>query len=215
MQFSSGLTGVLDSIVAPLSASVSDVTFLLRSDAMGFAGAVMDTFTFHAVTATLQLLTASSTNHPTLNAGTLYWLEAVAPASFGNDSINWYYTSPPVMGTVEVENPIPAVLTGQQISAFAVLGADTPEPSTLWTVALSLALLCTTTSENLRSIRRFGGADPLVGPVWLRPCCTVLQHLSFFSARKDFHAAAMSCWTVQRCADRIALRIKRPGSVTR
>jgi hypothetical protein len=141
MQFSSGLTGVLDSIVAPLSASVSDVTFLLRSDAAGFAGAVMDTFTFHAVTATLQLLTASSTNHPTLNAGTTYWLEALAPISAGNDSINWYFTSPPVMGTVEVENPIPAVLTGQQISAFAVLGADVPEPSTLWTVALLLALL--------------------------------------------------------------------------
>jgi hypothetical protein len=46
------------------------------------------------------------------------------------------------MGTVEVENPIPAVLTGQQISAFAVLGADVPEPSTFWTVALSLAALC-------------------------------------------------------------------------
>jgi hypothetical protein len=102
----------------------------------------MDTFTFHAVTATLQLLTASSTNHPTLSAGTTYWLEALAPTSLGN-SISWYFTSPPIVGTVEVENPIPAVLPSQQLSAFAVLGTDVPEPATFWMVTLALAALCT------------------------------------------------------------------------
>ena len=141
MQFTSGLSGTVSSIVAPLSASLGDVTFSLRTDIGGFAGIVIDTFTFHGVTGMPQLLTASSTNHPQLIAGTLYWLEAQAPIpSIQTQSVNWYVGVPSMNGTVEVENPVPAVLTNQSISAFAVLGT-VPEPSTLGVSGLALVLL--------------------------------------------------------------------------
>jgi hypothetical protein len=142
MQFTSGITGTVSSIVAPLSASLADVTFQLRSDAgVAGAGLLLDTFTFHSVTGTPQLLTATSMNHPQLTAGTLYWLEAVAPApSAQSQSVNWYYAAPAVNGTVEVENPVPAILTNQSISAFAVNG-DVPEPATLCATGLALVLL--------------------------------------------------------------------------
>src|SRR5260370_451547 len=43
MQFMSGLSGSVDSIVAALSGSLSGVTFLLWSDAAGMAGITLDT----------------------------------------------------------------------------------------------------------------------------------------------------------------------------
>ncbi len=140
MQFMSGLSGSVDSIVAALSGSLSGVTFLLWSDAAGMAGITLDTFSFNNVTGTPQLLTATSTTHAQLTAGTLYWLEAVGPLpGLQTQTVNWYFASPAVNGTVEVENPIPAVLTNQSIAAFAVLGTQAPEPSLFWAVGVGLA----------------------------------------------------------------------------
>ncbi len=141
MRFTSGLTGTVASVVAPLSATLGDVTFVLRTDAAGLAGVVIDLFTFHGVTGTPQSLTAFSVNHAQLTAGTLYWLEAQAPVpTIQTQSVNWYYASPAANGTVEVENPVPAVLTNQSISAFAVVGT-VPEPSTFGASGLALLLL--------------------------------------------------------------------------
>jgi hypothetical protein len=138
MQFTSTMSGTVTSIVAPLSASLGDVTFALRTDAAGLAGIVIDLFTFHGVTGTPQLLSASSTNHAQLTAGTLYWLEAMAPVpSIQTQSVNWYEALPAVNGIVEVENPVPAVLTNQSISAFAVNGT-VPEPATIGAAGLAL-----------------------------------------------------------------------------
>jgi hypothetical protein len=138
MKFTSTMSGTVTSIVAPLSASLPDVTFALRTDASGLAGVVIDLFTFHGVTGTPQPLTASSMNHAQLMAGTPYWLEAVAPVpAIQTQSVNWYYAVQAVNGTVEVENPIPAVLTNQSISAFAVNG-NVPEPATFGAAGLAL-----------------------------------------------------------------------------
>src|SRR5260370_666268 len=46
MQFMSGLSGSVDSIVTALSGSLSGVTFLLRSDTAGMAGGLAPTFFF-------------------------------------------------------------------------------------------------------------------------------------------------------------------------
>jgi hypothetical protein len=145
MRFIATTSGTVDSIVAALSASLADVTFAIRTDAMGFAALLIDMFTFHGVTGTPQLLTALSTNHALLTAGTAYWLEAMAPVpGIQSQSINWYYAaSPMVMGTVEVENPLPAVIMNQSVSAFAVIGADVPEPCTLGVIGFAfLAGIC-------------------------------------------------------------------------
>src|SRR5258706_10980388 len=56
MEFTSNFTGTVASIVVPLSGSLSDATFVLRTDAAGFAGLSIDTFTFHGLTGTPQLL---------------------------------------------------------------------------------------------------------------------------------------------------------------
>ena len=137
MQFVAGLNGTVASIVAPLSGNVSDVTFVLRMDASGMAGAIIDTFTFTGVTSSIQLLSASSTTNAALVAGTSYWLEMVAPAPAATtQSSSWYFSSPPVTGMVEVDNPAPAV-TGNTIAAFAVLGADVPEPATISLMAVA------------------------------------------------------------------------------
>lgn len=143
MQFVSGMTGTVASIVAPLNGNVSDATFLLRTDVSGSAGTIIDTFTFSGITGSIQLLTASSMNNAALTSGTTYWLEALAPTpAVTTQSVNWYFSATPtVTGNVEVENPVPAVLTGQTISAFAVLGADVPEPSTLGTAGLAITIL--------------------------------------------------------------------------
>jgi hypothetical protein len=141
MQFIPATSGTVDSIVAALSGSLADATFAIRTDVMGFAAVPIDTFTFHGLTGTPQLLTALSTNHALLTAGTAYWLEVMAPTpGIQSQSINWYYASPMVSGTVEVENPIPAVLMSQSISAFAVIGADVPEPSTFPVIGLAFLL---------------------------------------------------------------------------
>jgi hypothetical protein len=157
MQFTSSTTGTVTSIVAPLSATLSDVTFALRSDAAGMAGVVIDLFTFHSVTGTPQLLSAPSMNHGQLTAGTLYWLEAVAPVpSIQNQSVNWYDALPSVNGNVEVENPVPAVLTNQSMAAFAVNGI-VPEPATLFATGLALVLLSVLYRRGItRSQRRRG-----------------------------------------------------------
>ncbi len=143
MQFVSGMSGTVASIVAPLSGNVSDATFVLRTDLSGAAGTIIDTFTFSGITGAIQLLTASSMNNAALTSGTTYWLEALAPTpAVTTQSVNWYYSATPtVAGNVEVENPVPTVLAGQTISAFAVLGADVPEPSTLGVTALAIGLL--------------------------------------------------------------------------
>ena len=141
MQFVAGLNGTVASIVAPLSGNVSDVTFVLRMDASGMTGAIIDTFTFTGVTSSIQLLTASSTTNAALVAGTSYWLEMVAPTPAATTrSSSWYFSSPPVSGMVEVDNPAPAV-TSNTIAAFAVLGADVPEPATVTLMALAGGLL--------------------------------------------------------------------------
>ncbi len=157
MQFTSSMTGMVGSIVVPLSATLADVTFQLRADAgVAGAGLLLDTFTFHGVTGTPQLLTATSTNNAQLTAGTFYWLEAVAPTpSLQNQSVNWYYAAPSVNGTVEVENPIPAILTNQSISAFAV-NAVVPEPATLFATGLALVLFSVLYRHVTRSQRRRG-----------------------------------------------------------
>ena len=157
MQFTSSITGTVDSIVVPLSASLADVTFALRTDAAGMAGIVIDLFTFHGVTGTPQLLTATSMNHAQLTGGTLYWLEALAPTpAIQTQSVNWYIAVPAVNGKVEVENPVPAVLTNQSISAFAVAGT-VPEPATLCATGLALVLLSVLYRRRLtRSPQRRG-----------------------------------------------------------
>jgi len=141
MQFTSGLTGTLASIVAPLSGNVSDVTFVLRTDASGMAGTIIDTFTFTGVSSTIQLLSASSTTNAALTAGTPYWLEMLAPTPAATtQSASWYFSMPPVTGMVEVDNPAPAV-TSNTIAAFAVLGADVPEPSSIGLMGIAGGLL--------------------------------------------------------------------------
>src|SRR5262245_47031116 len=66
MQLTACLSGGVDSIVPALSGSLADVTFLLRSDVAGMAGITLDTFTFHNVTGSPQLPTATSTTHAQL-----------------------------------------------------------------------------------------------------------------------------------------------------
>jgi hypothetical protein len=121
------------------------------------AGIVIDLFTFHGVTGTPQLLTATSMNHAQLTGGTLYWLEALAPTpAIQTQSVNWYIAVPAVNGKVEVENPVPAVLTNQSISAFAVAGT-VPEPATLCATGLVLVLLSVLYRRRLtRSPQRRG-----------------------------------------------------------
>ena len=150
MQFKSALTGTVSSIVAPLSGNVADVTFELRSDAAGMAGLILGMFTFHNVTGTPQLLTATSNNSVQLNGGTLYWLEALAPVpGITTQNVDWYYASPAFNGTVEVENPVPAVLTNQSLAAFAVNGT-VPEPATLCATGLALVLLSMAYRRRIR-----------------------------------------------------------------
>ncbi|HYL77419.1 MAG TPA: hypothetical protein VEU96_24610 [Bryobacteraceae bacterium] len=158
MQFVSGLSGAVASIVAPLSGDVSNATFVLRTDLSGAAGTIIDTFTFSGITGSIQLLTASSMNNAALTSGTTYWLEALAPTpAVTTQSVSWYYSATPtVTGNVEVENPVPGVSTGQTISAFAVLGADVPEPATLGTAALAFTLLVLLYRRQLARFARRG-----------------------------------------------------------
>lgn len=155
MQFTSGLTGTVASIVAPLSGNVADVTFVLRTDVSNIAGAVIDTFTFHTVDATIQLLSAPSTANASLSSGTVYWLEMLAPTpSITVQSASWYYSASPVVtGLVEVENPVPSVLTSQTISGFAVLGADAPEPATIGLAGIAIPLVAALYRRRLRMLR--------------------------------------------------------------
>jgi hypothetical protein len=158
MQFVSGMTGTVASIVAPLSGNVSGETFVLRTDLSGSAGTIIDTFTFSGITGAIQLLSAASTNNAALTSGTTYWLEALAPTpGVTTQSVNWYYSATPtVTGNVEVENPVPTVLPAQTISAFAVLGADVPEPSTLGTAAWAVALIVLLYRRQLTQFVRRG-----------------------------------------------------------
>ena len=138
MQFMAATSGTSDELVAALSTdSVTTATFELLSDVGGMPGLILDTFTVSGLTGTAQLLSGLSMNHAALMASTTYWLELVAPApSVSDEHITWYFASPPVMGNVDVANPVPTILMMQSQSAFALLSI--PEPATLSLCGLGL-----------------------------------------------------------------------------
>jgi hypothetical protein len=155
MQFVATTSGVLSSITVPLSVAGGNPTtiFQVLTNVGGAPGVVLDSVTFTVPSDTPTLLTADSTTHPLLSAGTTYWLES---AWTMQQRILWFGASPVVNGTVWSSTV--GTVTGQEALAAFDLQADTrvPEPKTG-------ALLTIGVLFFVRSKRRCGhppGRDP-------------------------------------------------------
>ena len=105
------------------------------------SGTILESFTIDStqlpqvLTSTLPW-TLNSILHPTLTAGTLYWIE-VAPTSTSN-FVEWNFASPGVLG--ESYQSGVGFSTGEVLSGLNVTG-DTPEPESLSLVAFGAILL--------------------------------------------------------------------------
>jgi hypothetical protein len=127
MQFVATTSGALSSVSVPLGLLGGDptVVFEVLTDVAGAPGVVLDSLSFTIPSSTPTLLTASSTADPLLSAGTTYWLESEWTAQ---QVVLWFGTNPKVGGTAWSSTG--GTQTGQEyLAAFALQGAQTPEPS--------------------------------------------------------------------------------------
>ncbi len=135
-RFVASVSGILDRIeVAVLDADGGTFTstFELRLDSGGTPGTVIDTFSVD-IPSSSALVSALSTNHPSLNSGQIYWLEDEIPPQ---DVIGWDLSSPGASGTVLGSNsndgpwqPACPACDGL-LPAFSLVSQDAaPEPGT-------------------------------------------------------------------------------------
>jgi hypothetical protein len=136
-----------------VSGAVNDVKLEIRADANGLPGAVLDTLDFPMLPAAetnAPPVTALSTQHPVLQAGTQYWLQAFAAGdtvdviSLNNTNDVGLHANSNTGGDSYYQ-----VFNTNERGAFAVIGATSvPEPTTVMLPLLATAGLA------LRSWRR-------------------------------------------------------------
>ena len=125
----------------------------LTADASGVPGDVIETMSVNVPNGDPALVTATSFLHPSLMAGSTYWITAVAS---GDLSSVWKFAGPPgtpIWGTVGYSynsgdswsisstTPPQDPLTSNEEAAFRVNGAAVPEPSTFALAGLGIVAL--------------------------------------------------------------------------
>jgi len=125
----------------------------LTADASGVPGDVIETMSVNVPNGDPALVTATSFLHPSLMAGSTYWITAVAS---GDLSSVWKFAGPPgtpTFGTVGYSynsgdswsisstTPPQDPLTSNEEAAFRVNGAAVPEPSTFALAGLGIVAL--------------------------------------------------------------------------
>jgi hypothetical protein len=144
MAFTPSATVTLDTIrfVANSFVGQFSVDAVLTQDASGAPGNALETFSSITLLATAAILTETSTLHPTLNAGTTYWLELRPHDPTTTLVGGWNLSSPPVSGTRPFRNDPSGTWQSSTVTqaAFDIAGAATatatPEPASLTLLAI-------------------------------------------------------------------------------
>jgi len=134
-QFTPSVNCTLDGIdfEAYWATGNTSVSAELLSDSSGLPGGVLESYTVSGLTSTPQLLTASSTSHPTLTAGQTYWFDLMGNGSFCEWDFNSTDNSTGSAFRYTSADPWQAS-TAYPAGAFRVNGTPTsvvPEPSSL------------------------------------------------------------------------------------
>lgn len=132
--FTPTVTANVTSISFPAQGVAINVNMVLANDSGGNPGSALETFSSIALGGDT-ILTENSVLHPSLTAGTTYWLEMLPsdPSNtFGFGG--WNGTSPNVAG-LESQSNVPGFwqdVATSEIAAFDVMGTGaTPEPASL------------------------------------------------------------------------------------
>jgi len=133
-----------------LVGGTSPLEISLTADASGVPGDVIETISVNLPVGDPALVTATSTLNPSLTAGSIYWIAAVAS---GDLSSVWKFAGPPgtpTFGTVgysydggsswSISSTTPPrdPLTSNEEAAFRVNGAAVPEPLSAWLLVSGL-----------------------------------------------------------------------------
>lgn len=122
------------------SGGTSSLVVQIMADAAGLPGAVIESLTLSVPVGT-SIVTGLSALHPTLVAGTTYWLATDAPVGFDG---SWQLTSPPIIGSTAFMFQNDGIWVGFpdfETSAFRINGETgfaVPEPGSIALAALAL-----------------------------------------------------------------------------
>jgi len=112
--------------------------FSINLDDNGQPGQAIGIFDSTSITTTPQVVSSQISQETVLYPGTTYWLVGQTPQG----QVNWNLADN-VFGTVayRVDQDDWVILSNSNVSAFAVLGSQVPEPSTLLLLVLGAVML--------------------------------------------------------------------------